>query len=571
MQKKNFYFILLVGLIGLLTISLLQKDEISIIQSDGKGYYAYLPALILHQEKDFSQTNIAERTYFGENYQPSYLNVTKNGKVYNKYFPGVSILQSPFFIGATIVSAISKSPIDGYSNIYQLFFFFGGLFYAILGLLFFRKSLLLYFPDQQKTIDFITITVFFATPIIVYSLEMVSYSHIYSFCFFGLFSYLILSREKIRFLYPKLGITLGIIFLLRPTNLLIVLILPFLLKDFQTLRLFFQKSFSNPLKRFWLAFVLFMSVCSIQFFLWKWQTGEWVVTAYQGEAFNFLHPHFFDTLFSFRIGLFVHTPILLLSMIGIFYLFKENRFSALAWLFYFLINTWVISSWWCWDYESYFGNRPFTEHLFFLLFPIIPFLQKHKRIGFSLIIFFSLLGFSRFYQFREECVTLQRFTVDTYFNSLFYYKTNNRFQFTRSCPPNGKEKIKNEIYNQSDILTIAPQTTFSNSAQLELNEENRASFYYISIELDKKVKNTPFSDVFLVIDAKDYDSEKRFYHTFELYNDQLEGKDEWKHLIFEQKLDDFKKDYDEINIYIWNKGKKEFRLKNVKYTLFSFD
>ncbi len=183
-------------MIGVLTISLLQKNEISIIQSDGKGYYAYLPALLIHQEKDFSQTNITERKYFGENYQPSYLNVTENGKVYNKYFPGEAILQIPFFLGAYFLSYITNSPLDGYSNLFQLFFFLGGLVYTILGLYFFQKSLSIYFPENKKWIQLITLLVYFSTPILAYSLELMSYSHIYSFFLFGAFSVTLLSQKN---------------------------------------------------------------------------------------------------------------------------------------------------------------------------------------------------------------------------------------------------------------------------------------------------------------------------------------------------------------------------------------
>ena len=569
--KQNTYFILLIVLIGLLTISLLKKEEISIIQSDGKGYYAYLPALLIHQENDYVQTNIAERKYFGENYNPTYLNKTNDGKVFNQYFSGVAVLQMPFFLTAYFLSYISDSPLDGYSNTFQLFFFLGGIFYTILGLYFFQKSLLIYFSENKKTIQLITFLMYFSSPLLVYSLEMVSYSHIYSFSLFGVFSYLVLSRKSIRFFHTKLGIVLGLIFLLRPTNILIIFILPFLLQDWNATRQFFQEMIHNKMKRFWLAFIPFLSIISIQFFLWKWQTGKWLINSYKGESFDFIHPHFFDALFSFRIGLFIHTPILILSFIGIIYFLKKNKFAAISWLVYFFINTWVISSWWCWDYESYFGNRPFTEHLFFLLFPIILLVQKHKKIGFIMLIIFALLGFNRFYQFRERIIPVQRFSSDTYFKSLFHYQNNERFQFTRSCKPIGSLVKTRIIFEQKEKKLITPKDEFGLGAQLAINEKNSAKSYFITIELDKKVSKTPFSNVLLAIDASDKDSDKRFYHTFELYNDQLEAKDDWKHLIFEQKLDDYEKEYNEIKIYIWNKGKKEFEVKNIKYSISSYN
>ena len=570
MIKKNIVFLLLVSFIGVLTISLLKKDEISIIQSDGKGYYAFLPALLIHQEKDFSETNSTECLYFGEAYEPSYLNITKDGGNYNKYFPGVAILQSPFFVGAIITSYISNSPIDGYSNTFQLFFFLGGLIYAVFGLFFFQKSLSIYFPENKKSNQLITFFVYFSTPVLAYSLELMSYSHIYSFFLFGAFSLTILTKKNKVPFYLKLGIILGLIFLVRPTNILVVLIIPFLLKTKPNILLFIREMIANKWKHFRIAFLPFLAIVSIQFFLWKWQTGEWFVHSYQGEGFDFLHPKIWNNLFSYRIGLFIHTPIMILSTIGIIYFIKENRFATYAWFFYFFINTWVISSWWCWDYESYFGNRPFTEHLFFLLFPLVLFMKKRPKIGWSLLVLCSFIGFLRFYQFREEIITTQRFTSSNYFNSLFYFKNDNRFQFTQSCKPIGNIKNEMEVFNQIDSVLIQSKDLFSLGSTTEITEENKGSMYYFRIELDKKTRETQFEEVLLSIEANDFDSTKRFYHTFQLYNDKNEGQEEWKHLIFEQRLNDFSKEFDEFKIYIWNKGEKKFEVKNVHYSITSF-
>jgi len=122
-----------------------------------------------------------------------------------------------------------------------------------------------------------------------------------------------------------------------------------------------------------------------------------------------------------------------------------------------------------------------------------------------MLIIFALLGFNRFYQFRERIIPVQRFTAESYFKSLTHFKHDNRFQFTRSCSPLGVPKTILE-YNHSNIISIVPNKLFAASGQTRLSPENNGSFYSISVELDKKVHETPFSDVLLVIDAKDNDS-----------------------------------------------------------------
>jgi hypothetical protein len=117
----------------------------------------------------------------------------------------------------------------------------------------------------------------------------------------------------------------------------------------------------------------------IQLACWKWQSGEWIKWSYNGEGFNFLRPQLIAGFFSFRIGLFLHVPIMLLAILGGIILFRKQPFQALIWVLYFVLNSWLIFSWWCWDYESSFGPRAFTEHLFFLLIPVVHFVVRYQK------------------------------------------------------------------------------------------------------------------------------------------------------------------------------------------------
>ncbi len=126
------------------------------------------------------------------------------------------------------------------------------------------------------------------------------------------------------------------------------------------------------------------------------------------------------------------------------------------------------------------------------------------------------------------------------------------------------------VFNQTDSVTILPKDLFSLGSTTILSEENKGSMYYFRIELDKKISELPFNDVLISIEANDTNSKNRFYHTFQLYNDKREGLNEWEHLILEQRLNDFSQEFDEIKIYIWNKGEKEFSARNVKYSIISF-
>ena len=341
----------------------------NIITSDGKGYYAYLPALFIFNDPTFEQSMHAESKYEGEGYNQLYLYKTQNGKITNKYFPGIAVLQAPFFAAACIYSVIMDLPVDGYSNVFQLFFYLGSLFYSIMGIVFFGKCLKLLFPNKDKHNNQLLISAILGTPLIYYLSFQFGLSHLYTFFMFGWFSFSVLQLKKSITLarVVLIGFILGLITVIRPTNILVVFMIPFLLGD--------SKIFMHTLKEVFirkrhiglLSTIGFLLPVFLLLSVFKWQTGHWISWPYSGEGFDFLHPHFFGELFSFRVGLFIHTPLTLLAVIGTIYLYRINKFQFLFWWIYFILQLFIISSWWCWDFETSFGNRPFTEHLFFIL------------------------------------------------------------------------------------------------------------------------------------------------------------------------------------------------------------
>ena len=68
-----------------------------IITSDGRGYYAYLPALLIDHDPTFAKMAEREARMLGyAHYRPGYL-VKSGDKTLNKYFAGEALLLSPFF------------------------------------------------------------------------------------------------------------------------------------------------------------------------------------------------------------------------------------------------------------------------------------------------------------------------------------------------------------------------------------------------------------------------------------------------------------------------------------------
>jgi hypothetical protein len=441
----------------------------SIIDSDGSGYYAFLPAFFIYQDHTFEKTAEVERIKRGSNTYQHYLIYDSDGKQYNKYFPGVALLQAPFFGLACFTSWVFQQPIDGYSTIFVFFFLLGSLFYVFVSVYFLKKVLLILFPEFKKYITLVLIGFVLSTSLLFYMFQVPSQSHLYSFAFFTVFYYLIL-RIKEDFT-PKLlfllVIVLAIICVLRPTNITIVFTIPFFLENKENSIYFLKKLFAKRAKHLLISILIFFSILSVVFLSWKWQTNTWMKGSYSGEGFTFLKPYIFQSLFSFRIGLFLHSPLYLISCIAaIFYVFKKF-FQFSWWFLYFCLNVWIISSWWCWDYESPFGARPYVEHSLFLLIPFFYFLRDVKKWAIPLFVLFFLIGSLRYLSFVTGSMTDQRFTKENYLESLFFWteKNKGRWNWTRATLPFGTVIKDSILIDKKEIQKIQSEDEFSNTIE----------------------------------------------------------------------------------------------------------
>jgi hypothetical protein len=541
-----------------------------IVSSDGRGYYAYLPAIFIFNDNSYSKSVEAEKKYKGEDFNQAYLYKDKEGKTYNKYFPGVAIMQSPFFAMACVYSWISGNPIDGYSKYFQFSFFLGSLFYTLLGLFLFASCLRILFPNESQRIKWLIILLFAATPLLMYNTNTLGFTHHYTFCLFGLFTLQVLklkssmNAKSIFFL----GMILGLITLVRPTNALVVLIIPFLLGDQESLLSFIRRLFNKRAINFISSVFGFFLIIFLLLLTWKWQSGNWFVWSYSGEGFNFLHPELYENLVGFRVGLLVQTPLLILSIIGAIILFKSDKFRAFTWWIYFSINAWVISSWWCWDYESTFGNRPFTEHLFFLVIPAFILLKRFPKIVISSFVLFALLGVVRYGEYISGYLPDHRFTKQNYFESMLFWKSENhdRWRYTQSTPPFGPRVEEFVLLDDHKTTHVTSNDEYCLSVQSPLNKPRTTERYYYSVELEKRLTE-PLESVFLVIHAMNQDESKQMYSAVELLNDRQAGIDDWAKVKFTGLIPDNYQEFDFVKFYIWNKGRNTFEVRDMKIVL----
>lgn len=356
-----------------------EKYSHGIIRSDAKGYYAYLPALFIYHDLHFD--------FFGEMDGDKYYNsfyfydyrAAHFGHPINKYYCGTALLQMPFFLIAHAITLVSGGDADGYSYWYRVFVSIAAIFYLIAGLIYCDK--LLELSGIENSNRFIAlISVAFGTNLFYYSIVEPGMSHIFSFA--GVAMFLFYSHKYLKdYNYKYLilaSIAFGIILLIRPINGLIVFALPFIAGSFIVLKKLITSLIRKPAMLVPIVLIPLL-IFSIQVVYYLFATGDYWVYSYGNEKFNFASPHIFDILFSFRKGLFLYTPVYLISFVGLLYYWKDCRFKAVSFLLFFILLTYMLSSWWNWYYGGSFSSRVYVEYLPLFIIILGYALHKIKR------------------------------------------------------------------------------------------------------------------------------------------------------------------------------------------------
>lgn len=396
------------------------------VMSDGKGYYAYLPATFIYHDLNFSFYADMEARYGDEHTRYDYRSGA-NGQVIDKYFCGVAVLQTPFFLAGHVAAQLSGSAADGYSMPYMMAMSCGAIFYLALGLYALRNYLVLCGASLAQA-TFLVLLIFFGTNLFHYALIEPLMSHLYSFTCVSLF--LLYGKKWIDNGKNRYGaavaLLLALIIVIRPVNGLVI---GWLFIEAGSIQLFFNRvlAFFRDWKLALSTVVVGVAILCIQFIIYYLQTGLFFVDAYGGEGFHFLHPEIWKFLFSYKKGMFVYVPITLLALGGFYFLFQHDRKKALRMFLFLFIVVYVLSSWWMWYYGGSFGSRVMVEYLPFfallLLYLLNGIRQRPLKITLiSVLIVFTLFCQFQTYQYRNELIHWSEMTKENYWEVFLQLK-----------------------------------------------------------------------------------------------------------------------------------------------------
>ncbi|MEQ8907871.1 MAG: hypothetical protein RIC95_01650 [Vicingaceae bacterium] len=401
-------------------INYLEK-ETTPIASDVVYYYSYLPVTFIYN--DLSMEFIDENPEFFK-YRLWYYSTEEGSRVV-KTTMGLSYLYLPFFIVANQFANWSPSfEANGYSNPYQLAIILCSFFYFVLGLIVLRKFLRKYYSDLSVFIALLLIGL--GTNLFNYATFEPGMSHVFSFTLFSLSLYFFdiwLKRPTMK-TGLTMGLLLGLIALIRPTNVLIALFL-FLYKVDSVSALKARINFLRAnSKQIILAALTGFLVLVPQFVYWYYVSGSFLYYSYgQHETFFWAQPKIIDGLFSYRAGWLLYTPIMGFTILGLLLKGKQLIKSRWSIVIVLVLQVYIIFSWWSWWYGGSFGMRPMIDMYPILAIPLAGFItwmqSKNlalKSLTFLIMLSFVFLNLFQSYQYRNYILHYEAMSKEAYWH-----------------------------------------------------------------------------------------------------------------------------------------------------------
>lgn len=426
-----------------------QKQE-GVINWDVISYYGYLPAVFIYHDHTLKFTE----NYTGPHKFIFWPSKAPNGGKVIMTSMGLSMLYSPFFFAGHAVAHISNYDTGGYSEPYRIALMLSSVFYLALGLFFLSKILLKFFNPYITS--WVILIISMGTNLFYYVTYSSAMSHPYSFAIITMFLWYTIrwyETEKTKYIII-LGLLLGLISLVRPTNIIIALFFVFwkiktLPEIWERIKFLFAKY-----KAMLLMAIFVIIVWIPQFLYWKSVTGSFFYYSYGEEnKFFFNHPMIIKGLIGYRHGWLIYSPVMILSVLGLFVLFKRSKEFLLPVLTTFLLFIYIIFSWWCWWYGGSFGMRAMIDIYGLMAIPLAAFFTltlEWKRIwrvlAFSISIVLFVAGLHHTDKFRNFSSHWDSMTKEAFWDGYFKRGPSPTFESKLKAPDYEKARKGIDAY-----------------------------------------------------------------------------------------------------------------------------
>ncbi len=365
---------------------------------DALGYYLYLPSTLLFQNLKHIESLPIDKGIDGSIFHytsniPNLNPKSPTGLYVNQYWYGVALMELPFFAIAHTYELIRGLPANGYTATYVLWVKLSSIVYGFLGLFFTYKILLHFTKPLYATL--VTCIILLASNLFWFMFYQSGMSHIPLFFLYAVFIFLTIKVHTV----PKwstfilMGFILGIITVVRPTDILCLLI-PLLYGIYDRESLLQKKNFlTNHYNKISVALLCFCLVLIPQLLYWKMTAGSYFYYSYGNQTFNWSKPEIIKGLISPSNGWLFYSPVFIISILGLVY-FRKFKSIALAYSLFFPLYIYVIYCWYCYNYINGFGSRPMIHVYALLAIPLAVVLStvlESAKIKKTIMLFFLVL------------------------------------------------------------------------------------------------------------------------------------------------------------------------------------
>ncbi|MBI2968663.1 MAG: hypothetical protein HYY40_12755 [Bacteroidetes bacterium] len=391
---------------------------------DVYGYYLFLPSVFIYNDIGLTGKWLDETYHkYCKNYPFYQVAPGTNGRRINIFVLGMAFIYSPAFFSAHAYAKIFGYPPDGFSAPYNWSMIILAMLYAFAGVFLLRKILLRYFNDL---ITFLTmICLFWGTNYFFQCGIDGTLPHNYLFtlnCFFLLLVMKWHETGKL-FFAAATGFMLGFLTLCRPTEIILIFI-PLLFNIYD------RHSWNQKIQFFkthypqYLAFAVSVFIAVLpQLLYWKYSSGNWI-SIIREETLSLSEPYIVQTLFSYKKGWFVYTPMMLVAVIGFYHLFVYNKNIFFAIFSFFILNLYVQASWDNWWHGPSFSQRSLVESYAVTALPLGYFIYRTfsarrilKFIFLSVLLLLVIYNLFKIWQFRVYIIDGERMTREYFWRT----------------------------------------------------------------------------------------------------------------------------------------------------------
>lgn len=335
---------------------------------DSVYYFVYLESLLIDGDLDFTNDFAIHNPPNAEHQR-----LTEEGVPVNPFPVGPAVSWSPFYLTAHFLAVFLQKigyyhfdfEPNGHSILYRLSAYLAYAFYMLAGLLVCAFWLKKRVGENSSVI--VCNVLLLTTQLTYYIWPEMPFSHSTGF-FAAALLFMLCDFYGVHW---STGLAAGFLAITRWQHVTFLLILVWpALQDWRTVYRANYSGLGSMLKKHLLATLGFFIAFLPQFLAWWAMHGRLLVNPHRSDFFDYwLTPDFFDVLFSYRAGLFVWHPVLLLGIFGLIVSLFSNRseirFNVISApiLLLFLIQWYINAASIDWYAGWSFGHRRFIELL----------------------------------------------------------------------------------------------------------------------------------------------------------------------------------------------------------------